>query len=444
MQPLLISFIIFMVVFFLAVFVLILVLAIQNNTTPTSTSKNTNNTNNKSKNRSSTRSNNKANSGKLSEQNNNISNNITPGKLNDITPGKLNDRCTNTQGCTNGYSCVNGQCKANEHTECNIDDDCLPSLVCRNASSDNKRICVNLAKVASSVTPITVSTRETKSTQDKQQKSNHRNTSQKNTLKHAKFIRDVMSSTSRDSERNSEGSTDVIQFDVMSNSTNDNIDDNSSVSTPCHEEDDKIVCRREYIDINSSSPVIDVCSFSNINVFVLEDGNCICEDDKGARYRVSNNIKINNLTIFGGYLHALDKNGNIYYLPNSKNKVWNWTNVKFTSVKNIKVMTTTLDNKFIWVQDDNKGYLYETPNKLVETVDIIYPTRRTYGKDEKHYIEIDSYTKTAVVHPSKEKLKNVYDAILTYHNNVITISVKDSAVFSRVILVDWKPYYIKT
>lgn len=212
-----------------------------------------------------------------------------------------------------------------------------------------------------------------------------------------------------------------------------------SVSTPCEEKGGVYYCKVDSID---DSSVIGVCSYSNAKVFLLGDGNIICEtEDK--RYRVNNNIKINKITSYEGYLYGLGYDSKLYTLPNNyfSNSNWIWNEVDWAP-KGIKYISSTHDGSYIWIQTNQMGYLYGPDHKIKHQTEY-NNSRRIYGRDESNYIDIDDSKRKAIVYPGGKVLNDVIDAALSYYGEVISITSKDSSKYRGITIVNWKPYYIK-
>jgi hypothetical protein len=261
---------------------------------------------------------------------------------------------------------------------------------------------------------------------------------------------------STDDEINSDGRYTDAPFDVRSGDSTDNqLDPISSVSTPCQEKDGVYYCRTEKIadpldkiteniGLHSSS-VIDVCSYSTAVIFLLEDGHIICENKTSTvkRYRTNNNVKLCRVVSFGGYLYGVGIDEILYTLPNSHfvTNNWNWLPVDWAPPM-IKYICTTHDSSHLWIQTDSVGYLYESPGqiKLKEKCE---GKKRVYGRDHCHYMDIDLSEYTAIIYPEEKIVRDVYDAALSFYDEVIAIHPSESEEYRGITIVNWQPYYIR-
>ena len=283
--------------------------------------------------------------------------------------------------------------------------------------------------------------------------------------------------SSSDDEINSNCDRLDMPFDVRSqNSDNNNSDNNNNninendtngtnVSIPYNEKNGIYYCRNNKIDIISnteSSKVIDICTYSTNTVFLLENTDITIENsnndksendksknDKGSeknvikRYKKKNNVKLCKITTFYGYLYGLGENGYLYILQNIsfESTDWLWQKIEW-SVNNIIHISATYNGEYLWTQtSDNIGYLYDKPNNVMEKLENVYD-KRVYGRDEKNYVEINEIKHTAIIRPSNYKIDNIYDAALSYYNELVTINIDEKEKYKKVVIINWKLYYL--
>lgn len=283
-------------------------------------------------------------------------------------------------------------------------------------------------------------------------------------------VRRVYSDDTSDDEINSNGDYTDAAFDVRSGESTDNKNfsqacnsasqdssrncgDIASVSTPCEEKDGVYYCRNDKSDIiqqmdidhNHHSPVIDVCSYSNATIFLLEDGNIICEikDPIYKRYRASNSIKLLRITSFNGYIYGVGTDNKLYNLPNSYLPTTNWIwNISEWAPINIKYISSTHDSSYLWIQTNDFGYLYNSPTALISKIQC-NGMKRVYGRDVEHYIDIDPHNYSATIHPGDILVHNVYDGALSYYDEVVAIHPSERNDYRAITIVNWRPYYIR-
>ena len=278
--------------------------------------------------------------------------------------------------------------------------------------------------------------------------------------------------TSLDDEVNSDGTYTNEGFDIRSGHSTDNrggTDVITSVSTPCEERNGVYYCRNDKSDVIDHitdgdyrhSAVIDVCSYSNATLFLLEDGNIIREiideesdllkrqsDDirdekKSLRQRATNNVKLIRITSFDGYLYGVGIDNKLYTLPNSHFLTCNWLwNLAEWAPTDIKHISSTHDFSHLWIQTNTLGYLYSNPSNLVSKTPYMN-LKRVYGRDVQHYIDIDAKNYTATTHPDGTIVYNVYNAALSYYDEVVAIHPADHNEYRGITIVNWRPYYIR-
>jgi hypothetical protein len=269
----------------------------------------------------------------------------------------------------------------------------------------------------------------------------------------------IESSPSSDDEINSWGSHSDQPFDIRSGlSTPVSTDQDSvtQISTPCQEHDGIYYCRSlqaqiEEIDstVHQSSPVIDVCTYSDATLFLLEDGHIIAEREAGGtankvRLRITNTIKLIQIRGFSGYIYGVDFRGDLHFLPNNYfgTTNWRWSPAGWAPGQ-IKHLSTTHDGGHLWLQTDGgSAYLYDRPHHCILELEA-YTYRRVYGRDLAHYLEIDTTHHTAILHPEQKHLSNVCDGALSYYDEVVAIHPADRAIYRGITIVNWRPYYIR-
>ena len=375
-----------------------------------------------------------------------------------------NNICTNQNDCANGFICVNEKgmqiCKAGLGTPCNTNSDCANDFVCKTKPNSRIKVCMvnsagENAKAATAIlnqqpVPLTAVKIPEVPVARTPTPRVAANATFKQLPRGVPLVGDY-SLSSDDDEENSDGERFDQPFDIRSDETDDN-----SVSTPCMEKNGIYYCRNNSIPVvknpdgmTHSSPVIDVCSYSNATVFLLADGHVICEieacDSNASthRYRTNNSVMLSRIFSYDGYLYGLSRTGKLYSLPNGyfSSSNWMWKPVTW-GPENIVWASCTYNNSHLWLQTATNGYLYGSKSALISQVEYVNK-RRILGKDLKHYIDIDSATHTALVVPSGEKLTGIIDAALSYYDEVVPITLQEIKQYWGIRMVNWKPYYLR-
>lgn len=250
--------------------------------------------------------------------------------------------------------------------------------------------------------------------------------------------------TSIDDEINSDGRTRDGAFDIHSGASTDA----ELVSTPYEERDGAYYCRTNILPSTGTghAAVIDVCSYSNATIFLLEDGHIIAElltGDSTKRHRVTNNILLTRVTSFNGYLYGVGADAKIYTLSNNyfATTNWVWTLVDWAPVGIIQI-SSTYDSAYLWVQTAATGYLYNKPGAVSSVVPYA-GKKRVYGKDMHHYLDINQSAFSAVVNPSGTIVNDIYDGALSYYDEVVVIRPSERNQYRRIVIINWKPYYVQ-
>jgi hypothetical protein len=237
--------------------------------------------------------------------------------------------------------------------------------------------------------------------------------------------------SSSDNEINSYGDREDKPFDMLSGESSD-------ISTPYVEINGNYYCK----DKSSYVSFMDVCSYSDATLFLLKDGNIICERNNN-RNIITNNVILIKITSFNGYLYGLEEDNKLYMLSNDmlfSNK-WMWNKVNWVP-KNIKHISSTYDTKYLWIQTEDTGYLYDDVDHLIfDCYD--YKLKRVYGRDVDNYIEIDKNKNIAIVTPGNYIIENIHDAVLSYYNEVVSINLSEINIYRGITVVNWRPYFIR-
>jgi hypothetical protein len=408
-------------------------------------------------------------------------------------------QCTQNSDCDSGYICQSNVCKAGTGTVCAVDNDCESGLTCQNKicifSQSNTNEKINLPQFPN-ITPEKNLDLKLKNLENSRNLENLENLKKTNVnlpqrykLKPLKqkqtkklnnpipqkpkkilIIENVVqdlriidhmigkdipkkditkkyiyySSSSSDDEINSEGDFSDQPFDIIS-------DEDSFSDDNGYESDENFYTKisknsniGEYKYINSI-PIIDICSYSNIIIFLLNDNTILCEvnDTMNYKYKVSNNISIKKILTFDGYIYSVSTDQKLYFLSNNylNASLWKWESVSW-SPENIKYISSTYDSNYLWIQTENEGFLFRENGILVSTQKII-DIKRVYGYDVDHYLEIDINQFKATSYPDKKSVDNISDGILDYHNNIVYISFDEIDVYRSIVIINWKPFFIK-
>ena len=403
--------------------------------------------------------------------------------------------CNTNKDCLLGYVCISdpvntqGICRGVSGTFCSSNSQCQPGLQCSFTTGNTgggTGICMGIPvppPITAATTLVKEPVRRTINSSRFNNINNVNNVNnvkmgllteqiQKENVQSAMVKRPILTSmlqanSSTDNEINSDGCTTDGPFDlrsqcstVHSRSTSDSsasVQYRGSVSTPCQEHDGVYYCRKNssVVQMNElgdeisgieHSAVIDVCSYSSATIYLLNNSNIICENENG-RWRATNNIKLQRIVSYDGYIYGVSETRTLYKLSNDNftHDRWSWTVVDWAPY-NIMHICTTLDSKALWIQAREterasvRGFLYSATGVVFHDVGDI---KRIYGRDTEHYLDLNPNNNTAVLYPGTTSVNNVYDAGLSYYNEVMSISPSEKQLYRGITIVDWKPYYIR-
>lgn len=189
--------------------------------------------------------------------------------------------------------------------------------------------------------------------------------------------------------------------------------------------------------------VVDVISYSNMVIFLHENGR-ITKEQSGSRHYVRCNVKPTRLEKHAGYLYSV-VGGMLYKLNNttlSNNTLWTWRSCSW-SPAGITHTSSTLDGKYLWLQVSNKGMLYDSDMQMIQAFDM-GSLKRRYGQNHTEYLDYDPNTCTATLVKGSES--ETYDGIcaglITQNGELVTLNHDDARRYVDVKLVNWVPYFI--
>lgn len=193
------------------------------------------------------------------------------------------------------------------------------------------------------------------------------------------------------------------------------------------------------------SPVIDVTNYSNVTLALTQDGRIIRERDDGDDGKmelVANNVRLRRLEGFNGTLYGVSVDGRVFALNNDtfRTRKWTWNLTSFPT--GVVHTSATLGGKHFWVQTPDTGLLYDRGLNIVErhnTTD----RKRVYGDNRHLYIDIDLTNNTAVLQPNGDEISNVAGAVITHDDKVKILKPSQTAQYSDIRLVRWKPTFIR-
>lgn len=182
--------------------------------------------------------------------------------------------------------------------------------------------------------------------------------------------------------------------------------------------------------------LIDILCFVDKEIRVLSDGK-VEVDGK----TVKSNVKIQQIVPFRFDLMILGQDGKLYTLPNSKVIVfqgsdWVLSPVK-TTLSSITWISSGDEGRILWIQNKDEGSLFNSNMELIERVKS--PNRRVYGIDRANYLDINDVTHTIVHYPSKRKVYDALDGVISCNQKVfIATTSKD---YTKVRLLGEEPYF---
>lgn len=215
----------------------------------------------------------------------------------------------------------------------------------------------------------------------------------------------------------------------------------SSHFEPMMQYEGKIVPNKSVPDIKS---VVDAISFSNMTLMLLKSGHITCQQD-GQKRIIRPNVHLTNLENFSGYLYGVSS-GNLYRLTNDQLSLdrWTWSPCSWAP-SNIVHISTTLDRKYLYLQSDFVGQVYDSTFHKIETFEMSPGWYRNYGSNLSCYIDYSPHERKITVtdgYQTKTHGDTSY-GIFNTHGKIFTISGEDIGKYRVIKLINWMPYYIE-
>tara|TARA_R100000750_G_scaffold62541_1_gene56603 strand:- start:599 stop:1612 length:1014 start_codon:yes stop_codon:yes gene_type:complete len=303
------------------------------------------------------------------------------------TKTDLNGVCNKCSDCKSGLTCYKGRCKVGLGEKCDNIGDCANHMACiKGVCKKRKRKRIDIDKKGHIEIDTIDSSMSIK--QDRNGRSN--------------YVVGVNAETDKN-----------IQYEERWNP-----DDSMS------DHDDNKDC------------IADICNYSSYTVYLMNNNDFIVTEGDNNRDVVSD-IKISHIVNFDGYVYAISE-GRLYYLDNNtlENNKWKWIKVPWSPMDIID-MSVPHDRTCIWIRCKDKGYLYSSDGKIIESVDS--PYRRTYGVDRHNYISFD-HNGDAVLQPGNKPIIKIKDALIDHKGELYILNQSDR--YRMMKLVSWKPFYI--
>jgi hypothetical protein len=215
----------------------------------------------------------------------------------------------------------------------------------------------------------------------------------------------------------------------------------TAVSSVCTLVDNQLTCRPRVGNNLYSSPVIDVCGYSDFLIFLLKNGNFIVEEDDEKSYRVTSNISMKLIVNYRGYLYGLSSVGIIYYLPNEylRKSHWIWKKDDHISCSQINHISASSDGQMLWIQNEDMGILYDHQFNIRTQMNDIEGIRILGRYEDEFLVLMDN---NVHVFPGNKLIADVKYATFDDEGKILSVKINDDK-FRKVVFANYKPYYIR-
>lgn len=166
---------------------------------------------------------------------------------------------------------------------------------------------------------------------------------------------------------------------------------------------------------------LDILQFDKTHIYILNYDHTITTH---YGVKLQSDIPLNKIFVFIGYIYAIGTDGELYTIIDN-GQLWRCIScAEWCHIKNIKHQSTTLDDEYLWLQNDHEGILFDSEMNIVEHISIdLSKNYRIYGNGKDNYETIDAQK---------------YGAAILNHNGKL-YTCKNS---HNIRLINWKPVYL--
>lgn len=219
-------------------------------------------------------------------------------------------------------------------------------------------------------------------------------------------------------------------------------------------------------ECTSKENVLDVCGYSSDIIILYKDGHIMLETEDKKRTRITNNIRLDRVENFGGYVYGVSC-GSLYKLDSStygergaRGGEWIWDSCRWSPV-GITHISATLGGDHLWIQTQNVGNLYNSEGEIVPTeisprdttspreISLDSPwskNRRVYGLNKNIYMDINTDECQAILRRNEEDrgvlIRDIYAGAINYDGQVASIRPEQKNRFRDIRIINWKAYYL--
>lgn len=228
-------------------------------------------------------------------------------------------------------------------------------------------------------------------------------------------------------------------IDLYSDEYRSDTEERPDVYSPQHTETEKRSRGEAYFTMgNTCQRALDVVTFSDFDLYLESPTSVKVVGDSARQVRFA--VALKQLATFSDQLYALGVDGCMYELRDEdfERGEWRWTRSDWLPDAVVWV-SSSYDDKNLWVQTKNKGYLYNENHIAVEE-ESMRGKRRVYGYTYADYAVVDD--DAGCVRYGDLKVAKARDGLLDSHNRLHVLMEKDAGSYSRICFVRWTPTYV--
>lgn len=258
--------------------------------------------------------------------------------------------------------------------------------------------------------------------------------------------------------------TDGCVDNICSNGSNNSSTTNDTITNPCTDTSCSpgMICALSRItNLNNDDlfPYINVSiadiTMSGNKIYLLHDNGQITIISSNKNKTVQNKLgrstgtHLIEILSIGNKMFGLDNQGRLFLRvlrDKSQNitgeyenpNIWKWYFANWAMFP-ITHMSRTLDDSYIWFQNNSRGELYKIDYRLDIKLDMIEENLqgliREYGRSKNTYLELDTINHTAIRYPMNDLLEDVYAAAIMENGDTVCINRKNANHYIKVKMV---------
>lgn len=162
----------------------------------------------------------------------------------------------------------------------------------------------------------------------------------------------------------------------------------------------------------------------------------------GRTCKIKSNLSLTRIIAFRGTLFAVS-DGKLYQQdPTSIGK----KSVFWFQLDNMPTgiiwITKTLDDKYLWIQNNDKGFLINCKIRVVDEIKIDSNVRRIFGRTVNTVADLNITTHVLNLVNCNKKFVNIGQAVFNFNNEIVFVRQRSSNTVTGIRIILFCPYFL--